>query len=480
MKKSLFYNSIFNIIYKIINAIYPLVTSAYIARVLMPDMIGEVMFAQTIVTYFTTVASLGIPTYGIKAIGSIQDSKKELNKRFTELFIINLSSTMFCFIGYLLFTYLFNGISNLKIMIIFGFLILLNIFNVDWLYQGLEDYRYIAVRNLFIKCFTLLLLFMLVRNSGDYLIYVIILVIGISGNYIFNAVNLKRFIQFDFHDINILQHFKPVLVLLFVILSTEVYTMLDSTMIGLWCSKADVAYYTNGIKMIRAIFAFLSATVAVNLPRLSYFYANNKMKDYQDLINKGLKISLFLSIPASLAVFLLSNPIVILLFGNSFKPTIMISKILSIFILLFSITYAAGQIVLISSNNENDILKATIIGALINFTLNVFLINTIGIIGAAIASLVAEFTVTFILLYNVSKITKFNITYRYIFTIMVSTVAMSVIIILVLKLFDSLLLQLFLSVIGGFIIYTLINLILKNDVIMEFLHYILYKKKIKK
>ena len=65
-KKSLLKNSLYNILYKILNIVFPLITSMYVARILMAESIGKVAAAQNIVSYFTLLAAMGIPTYGVK------------------------------------------------------------------------------------------------------------------------------------------------------------------------------------------------------------------------------------------------------------------------------------------------------------------------------------------------------------------------------------------------------------------------------
>ena len=62
-KKSIALNSMFNMAYKGFTALFPLLTTTYIARTLLPEKVGLVSYANTIVVYFTTIASLGIPNY---------------------------------------------------------------------------------------------------------------------------------------------------------------------------------------------------------------------------------------------------------------------------------------------------------------------------------------------------------------------------------------------------------------------------------
>lgn len=72
MQKSLARNSIYCIAYKLLSIGYPLITTVYISRILLPEGIGKIALVRTFVSYFTTLAALGIPNYGIKLIGSVQ------------------------------------------------------------------------------------------------------------------------------------------------------------------------------------------------------------------------------------------------------------------------------------------------------------------------------------------------------------------------------------------------------------------------
>ena len=201
----------------------------------------------------------------------------------------------------------------------------------------------------------------------------------------------------------------------------------------------------------------------MNLPRLSYNNNNNDYQSYNKLANQGIKLLLFLSVPASIAVFLLAKPLVLVLFGNAFQNTIIVVRILSLLIFVFSIAYSMGHIVLISVNKEDWILKATITGAIVNFCLNIVLINAIGYIGAVIASLVAEIIVTLVLLRKSLNSIKILIETRYIVSIILSCIAMSCTIIVCLYLIKNMIYQLIISTIVGFFVYIVINIIQKNE-----------------
>ena len=65
--------------------IFPLITFPYASRVLLPSGTGKVAFANSVITYFTMFAQLGIPTYGIRACAKSRDDKIQLSKIVHEL-----------------------------------------------------------------------------------------------------------------------------------------------------------------------------------------------------------------------------------------------------------------------------------------------------------------------------------------------------------------------------------------------------------
>ena len=75
--------------YNILNMLFPFITSMYVARILLPVSIGEVAYAQNIVSYFSMLAFLGIPTYGVREIAKYRNEKAKLDQIYSELIFIN-------------------------------------------------------------------------------------------------------------------------------------------------------------------------------------------------------------------------------------------------------------------------------------------------------------------------------------------------------------------------------------------------------
>ena len=141
MKKSLVENSIYNILYKVVTALYPLVAVTYVSHVLEAEKMGMVSYAQNIVSYFAVIAALGLPTYGIREIAKRADDLKSRSKLYYELLFINFMSTSISLIVYLVLVFSVPQFSNNKsLYFVAGLQIFFNYMNVDWFFQGMEEY----------------------------------------------------------------------------------------------------------------------------------------------------------------------------------------------------------------------------------------------------------------------------------------------------------------------------------------------------
>lgn len=428
-KKSLVKNSIFNMIYKGFTALFPLITTTYISRVLLPSGVGRVSYANTIVAYFTLVASLGLPSYGVKAIAQSNDTKEHRTKTFWELFTINLGATILCILAYYLFVNNFTHFSDRKSLFnIIGLMLILNIFNIDWFYQGIEEYGYIATRSIIVKILSFVAMLLWVKDSGDYLVYAFILCVATAGNNLLNAANLKRYIGKPSRKMCLERHMRPVFVLLASTIATEVYTMLDTLMLEYYHGETCVGYYSNSVKIVRMTYTMVIALVAVFYPRISMYYKQKEYEQCNELLSKGVKILLILALPCTVGMALTADYIIPLLFGQAFLPSVGTLQILSILILIFSIAYFLGHIVLTAAGLEKKILHATVAGAIINVIANILLIPSFQQNGAAIASVLSEITVTAILLWNARGCYKISIGKSYVFSLVTAIAVMTVVI----------------------------------------------------
>lgn len=433
--------------YKGFTALFPLITTTYISRVLLPEGVGKVSYANTIVAYFVLLASLGLPSYGVKAIAQNDETKEQRSRTFFELFFINLIATLLCIVAYFLFVNNFAHFADRRALFnVMGLMLILNIFNIDWFYQGIEEYSYIATRSFVVKILSFVLMLIFVKGPEDYLIYALILCVATAGNNLLNAVQLRKYVTISAlfsrkqcrnerseateaaqvtEGFGLGKHMRPVLILLASTIATEIYTMLDTIMLEYFHGETYVGYYSNAVKIVRMTYTVVIALVATFYPRISMYYKQKNQVECNALLSRGTKILLLLGLPCAIGLILTSDYVIPLLFGEAFLPAISTLRILSILVLVFSIAYFLGHIILTATGMERKILYASIVGAAINAVVNLLLIPGWKQDGAAIASVMSEVAVTCVLLGYARKYFTLSIGKNFIFSTGGALLAMS-------------------------------------------------------
>ena len=469
-EKSIVSNIVFNVIYKFMNVIFPFITSIYISHIILAIGVGKVSRAQNIVQYFVLIAPLGIVNYGTREIARIRDSRAKTDKLFSELFWINFCSTIVCSISYysiILFTDLFA--SDRVLFLIAGLPIVFNVINVEWYYQGYEEYGYIAVRSVIIKFISLIAMLLFVRNVNDYIVYAGIYACGIVGNYIFNAANLvKHGVKLQFDGLNFRKHLKPIFILLCSGISIELYTLVDTTMLGAMCTEEVVGYYTNSIKLVRIVVGLIAAIGGVLLPRLSYYRKNNLQEKSNELISNIVMLMLFLAIPSGIGIFSLADKLIPLLFGDSFIPAAGTVKIASFLIYVLGFSNLFGTQVLLSYNQEKKLLISTLFGAVSNIIMNSIWIPIYQQNGAVVASVISETLVTSLTIIFSLKYVKVKIKPKFIICVCSSAVVMGIVILFLSYIKMNLIMNLLLCIFSGGLIYILCNILEKNPILIVF------------
>ena len=164
------YNFIMNMILKMSSFIFPLITFPYVSRVLGAVGIGKVSFATSIIYYFTTIASLGIPTYGIKACAQCRNNKDQLSKLVHELIIISTIMTVVSYISFCILLLVVPKLFESRIvLLVTSSSLVLSSMGLEWFYQAIEQYDYITYRNLAFKVISIVLMFVFVTSSEDYI-----------------------------------------------------------------------------------------------------------------------------------------------------------------------------------------------------------------------------------------------------------------------------------------------------------------------
>lgn len=426
MEKSLEKNALINVINKGVHLLFPLITVAYLSRTLGPGGIGEVSAAQNLTAYFTMFAALGIPSYGIRAISQTRKDVQKCNETFSALFLINLLSTVCSVLVYFVVLWAARDRFDSTLSLIFSSLIILNIANVEWLYAGFEEYQYITIRSIFVKIVSLILLFLLVKDSTDVAWYAVIVCFGTCGNYLLNVIKLRKYVTLSFRNISIKQHVAPIIVFFASVIAIDLYSLLDVTMLTMLEDKVSVGYYTNATKIVKMISGVLTSITAVLMPRFSYYFAEKNYEKIKEIGQRFLNVTFLIGLPACLGVTLLSDQIVSILLSDTFLPTAKAIRILAPLIILMPMSGGVFCQILISSGEEKKYFWCVLLGVAVNALLNGILIPRISFNGAAVASVISEIVVTGSMVALSTKVIKVPVAWGEIFKILVAAAVMAI------------------------------------------------------
>ncbi len=464
-EKSLMVNSIFSSAYKLLNVLFPLISATYLARILAPEGIGKIAYAQNIVSYFLLLATLGIPYYGIREIAKCRGNLQEKSKIFSELLIINLLSTVCAVVAYCAVILLLFP-SNIQLYLVCGLELLFNVINIDWLYEGDEEYVYITIRSSILKLLALAALFVLVRGPEDYILYALIHALGICGNYLLNIANAHKKVRLRLQGLNIKRHINSILVLMLSTVMGSLYNKIDITMLGWMSGDAAVGWYTNAHKVIGLVLTLVVSVSAVFLPRLSYVYSTDRKK-FAEYTTIGLKAVLILAIPGCMGILITAPNMMSTLFGGEFLPGATTLRILAV----FTVIRGAGDLLcyqaIISSGNESKLVLARMVASVANIVLNAAFIPRYGHNGAAMASVISELIVNGMLLPLALRITKPTISWKFLISVLVGTGLMAVVAMAVQHLLGYGTLSMIVTVVAGIGAYCLGLLLTKNELLIQ-------------
>lgn len=469
---SIFRNAFFNILYKITNIAFPIITAAYCARVLPVDGLGKISYVQNNASYFLLLASLGIPAYGLREIAKYRDNKEKQNEIFSDLLAINFIFTSVSVIIYIVCLYAIPYFRQERLLYtIFGIPLILNFLNIDWLYQGVEEYSYIATRNAVVKIASLILTIILIRDSDDIYTYAMILSIFTSLNYILNIVHVRKYIKFRKPSHEIRMHMKPLLYLSLSSISTVLYAQMDITMLGFIKGHSSVAYYTYSQKIIFAFVTLMTTITGVFFPRLSYYFQSDK-KGFNRLISLGLNFNMLISIPTCIGIIFLAEPLILLYLGTDYMSAVSSLSILAFMLPLKSIGDLVCYQVMMSAGQELKLMVSYIITCVVNFINNIIMIPQMGALGASIASVISELIVFMFVFYysrNYFQIEDKKSFVKNTSAVITGTLLMSLWLVGCNNVLDNIYIHLIVGFIVSVVIYFVTNIAFGNTLILDFL-----------
>lgn len=402
-QKSITVNLVANGIKTLMTVLFPLITFPYASRVLGASGIGKVNYTNSIISYFSLFAALGISTYAVREGARIRDDREEFNKFAKEMLNINLVTTFLSYV--LLFVFLCLPILEgyKELLIIFSAGIVFTTIGTEWLFIIKEEYAYITKRAVLFQIVSLILLFLLVRTEEDYGWYASLTVISSGGSAILNFWHSRKFVNWrKKYQCEYRKHIKPILLIFGTSLASSLYMTMDTTMLGAMKGDTATGIYTAAMKINSVINTLLNTISSTILPRVSYYLGNGLKDEFQRLMKTSVDILFMVAMPIAIGMICISDILIVVFSGPEFIAGSLAAKILSVKLVFGAINRVLAYQICIPYKKDKEVLISTIAGAIVNLIANIILIRLYSVTGAAVATLLSE-TVVFGILTIYSK-----------------------------------------------------------------------------
>ncbi|HEL2057436.1 TPA: flippase [Streptococcus suis] len=401
-------NMIYNATYQLLALLLPLITTPYVTRVLTPKGMGIYAYTNSIVTYFTLIAALGISLYGNREVAYVQKEKEARSKIFWELIYLKVIASSIAVMLYVIVLAFF--ITDWKT---YFFLQGINLFSIlmdiSWYFTGREDFKKIVVRNTIIRVTLIVLTFVLVKKASDLGMYIFLTAVSsLLGNLSVWPFLKKEINKVPFSELNIWRHVKPTLYLFFPQITMQIYLSLNKSMLGWMTGVVSAGYFDQSDKIIRILFTLVAALGGVFLPRLSSLFSENKKEEAKLLLLKLIDLSNAISILLISGVVAVSGTFATFYFGEEYAAVGPLMQVQSLMIIFISYGNALGTQYLLASKRMRDYIVSSVVGLITNILFNFILIPVMGAMGAVVSTLLTEGVVTGYQAYSLRDVFSFN------------------------------------------------------------------------
>lgn len=369
----------------------------YVTRYLGPTQFGLLSYANSFVGLFIVLATLGLDAIVVRELVKKTERRDEL---LGAAFWLKLGGAFLMLAGIAAAVPLTQNDTETNTLIaIISFAVIFQAFNViDFHYQAQVQSKYVVyahfaqlVVSSVIKLSFIAIKAPLIWFAWCYLLDAVVLATGLIIFYLGNTGKLIAW-QWQWQSAKeLLKESWPLILSGFVI---SIYMKIDQLMIKDMLGAEEVGLYAAAVRLTEAWYFIPMAVCTSIFPAIINAKKRSEELYYQRL-QKLYNLMVWMGIVIALPTTFLAPWIIELLYGEAYIGA---AKVLSIHIWagVFIFLGVASDKWFLSENLQVLSFYRTLLGAVVNVILNIFLIKKYGIYGAAIATLVAQMSASYI------------------------------------------------------------------------------------
>ncbi len=459
-------NYLYNVGYQVLAIIVPLITSAYVSRVLRPEGVGANAFTNSIIQYFILFASMGIGYYGNRQIAYVRDNRPKMAKTFWEIQIVKTIMTLVSIIAFEIFLIFYTR--QFDYMLAQSLNLIAVAFDISWFYEGIENFKVTVLKNSFVKIMSMIAIFVFIKGPSDVTLYIVVLALStLLGNLTLWPNIYRDLPKVKIGSLNPWIHFLPMAELFIPQIATQIYVQLNRTMLGVMVNETASGYYQYSDSLVKLILALVTATGTVMLPHVANAVSRGNMEQVNKMLYKSFDFVSAVAYPMMFGLAAISLTLAPKYYGPGYGAVGPAMMIESIVILMIAWSNVLGVQYLLPIHHQKQFTISVTVGALINIVLNFPLIKIWGLNGAMWATVLSEIGVMLYQLWAVKRLLNFRDLFFDSWKYLISSLVMFSIVFFMNRRLKSSWLMMILEIFVGAGIYLFLICIMKAPIIKQ-------------
>lgn len=364
--------------------VFPFITLPYLSRVIGVEKFGEIAFATAIMVYFQTIVDYGFIFSAVRDISRCREDKVAASEIFSRVMWARFILVFISFLLLLGCILLISKFYEMKLLLFASFFMVIgHALFPDWMFQALEKMKYITILNLFTKLLFTVLVFVVIKERGDYIYQPILTSLGFCISGIISLVLLKRmgYYMLPFNFKEVVQSIRSNTDLFINQIVPNLYNSLSSIFLGFVHGSVANGIFDAGNRFNSVSSGFISI-----ISRVFYPYLSRNIGGHRSY----MKLHLGVSILFCLALFVMAPFVIDLFFTDEFESAVSVVRIMAISLVFLSISNIYGTNYLIVIGKEKELRNCTMIASIIGFLLMIPLVYKCSYIGAALTIVISR------------------------------------------------------------------------------------------
>lgn len=385
----------------------PLLAIPYLAKVLGAENLGEIVFAMAIAQIFLILSDYGFNLSAAKDIAIHRNNINKIYEIWSAVTLIKIFFSSICFLILLLSSLIFDRISgNLWLYILAFTWVLGGVIYPQWLFQGLEQLKYVSFVQVIsrIVLFALLLFFVDTKENIYWAVF-----LQSAGGLLAGAIVFPKVIRI-FSKVHkrlpsrteVIKQLKDGWVIFLPHAFGSLYLSCNTFLLGIMLSPSLVANYYVAEKIVRA-------SINLCIPITNAIFPK-QVRDYKESKNSALRLSMKLLyiltgifLIGSIFLFFFANYFIEIIFGTEFSKAETLLKIFSILPPLVMMTIILANLVMIPAGLERIFSKIIIFSSILNIFIFFIFVYFFSVIGAVLSNIIVEFVVFLLICFSLIK-----------------------------------------------------------------------------